>query len=86
MFAEVIIPLYLNITYTWSIPAEWQNFVQPGLRVEVELRNKKYAGIIKAITNQKPAAFNPKPILSILDEEPLLHPQQLALWRWMAEY
>ncbi|MFY7651150.1 MAG: replication restart helicase PriA, partial [Chitinophagaceae bacterium] len=86
MFAEVIIPLYLNITYTWSIPAEWQNFVQPGMRVEVELRNKKYAGIIKAITNQKPAAFNPKPILSILDEEPLLHPQQLALWRWMAEY
>lgn len=50
------------------------------------LRNKKYAGIIKRFSDQKPEAFDPKPIGAVLDSEPLLHAQQLALWEWIASY
>ena len=86
MYAEVIIPLALPRNYTWSVPEQWQTTIQPGCRVEVELRNKKYAGIVKRLDDEKPAAFEPKPIGNLLDSEPILHPGQLKLWEWIAGY
>lgn len=86
LFAEVIIPLALPINYTWSIPAEFADAAMPGLRVEVSLKNKRYAGIIKNISQKAPANFKAKPILNLLDEEPLVFPGQLKFWAWMAHY
>lgn len=87
LYAEIIIPLALPKTYTWSIPAHLQGAVQPGIRVEVVLgKNKKYAGIIKRLFTDKPAAFDPKPILNVLDDDPMLHPIQLQFWEWLAQY
>lgn len=87
MFVEVIIPLALPKNYTWAVPIHLQNSVQPGIRVEVVLgKNKRYAGIIKKILPAKPEAFQPKDILNVLDTEPLLYPQQLQLWDWIAQY
>jgi primosomal protein N' (replication factor Y) len=87
MFAEVIIPLALPKNYTWSVPFEMQPKIQPGIRVEVVLgKHKKYAGIVKRIFSESPTGFSPKPLLNILDEDPLVNPQQLALWDWIAKY
>jgi primosomal protein N' (replication factor Y) len=87
MYAEIIIPLALPKNYTWEIPSTLLDEVMIGMRVEVMLgANKRYAGIVKKIFNEKPAAFNPKPILSVLDEAPMVYPAQLALWEWMAQY
>ena len=85
-YAEIIIPLLLPVNYTWSIPPQFANVVKPGIRVEVQLKNKRYAGIIKRLITQKPEGFDPKPILNILDDEPQLHEQQLQLWQWIADY
>ncbi|MGF7231904.1 replication restart helicase PriA [Arachidicoccus sp.] len=86
VYAEVIVPLFLPQNYTWQIPLEFQQAVVPGIRVEVALRNKKYTGIVKRIFEQKPQGFDPKPILNVLDAEPLLYEKQLKLWQWMAQY
>ncbi len=87
MFAEVIIPLSLPKNYTWSVPFEMQASIKPGIRVEVILgKHKKYAGIVKRIFSLAPIGFSPKPLLNILDEEPLVNPEQLALWDWIAKY
>jgi primosomal protein N' (replication factor Y) len=87
MYAEIIIPLALPKNYTWAIPTELAEGVMIGMRVEVMLgANKRYAGIIKHILSEKPAGFNPKPILGVLDDEPIVYPAQLALWEWMAGY
>ncbi len=86
LYAEIIIPLLLPVNYTWSIPSEYVSVAKPGIRAEVQLKNKRYAGIIKKIIAQKPEAFEPKPILNILDEEPQLFEQQLQLWQWIADY
>ncbi len=86
MFVEVIIPLALPKNYTWAVPVHMQQAIQPGVRVEVVLgKNKRYAGIVKK-TVAKPEAFEPKEILNVLDAEPLIHPQQLQLWEWIAQY
>jgi primosomal protein N' (replication factor Y) len=87
MYAEIIIPLALPKNYTWAIPEELADGVMIGMRVEVMLgANKRYAGIIKSILTEKPAGFNPKPILGVLDDEPIVYPAQLQLWEWMASY
>ncbi len=86
MYAEIIIPLALPKNYTWFIPDQLMEGLLPGCRVEVSLRNKKYAGIIKKFVHEKPAAFDPKPIESVLDAEPLIYREQLELWEWIADY
>ena len=86
LYAEIIIPLALPVTYTWAIPEHLQAAAGIGIRVEVQLRNKKYAGIIKHIHDQKPQAFEPREILNILDETPLLYDKQLQLWYWVSQY
>lgn len=87
MFAEVIIPLALPKNYTWAVPEQFRSAAQPGVRVEVVLgRNKRYAGIIKQLTDTPPASFKPKDIVNLLDTEPLLHPEQFEFWAWLADY
>ena len=86
MYAEIIIPLALPKNYTWFIPDEMASGLQPGCRVEVSLKNKKYAGIVKRLLSDKPEAFDPRPIESVLDPEPLIYAEQLALWEWIAGY
>ncbi|HVZ55442.1 MAG TPA: primosomal protein N' [Chitinophagaceae bacterium] len=87
MYAEIIIPLALPKNYTWLVPPALEAQVQPGCRVEVNLgRNKKYAGIVRRLHDEKPAFFEPKEILNLLDPEPVLFEQQLELWDWLSSY
>jgi primosomal protein N' (replication factor Y) len=86
LYAEIIIPLALPKNYTWFVPEHFVNAAKQGCRVEVSLKNKKYAGIIKHIHNKKPDAFEPKEILNVLDTEPVIYKEQLQLWEWIANY
>lgn len=87
MYAEVIIPLALPKNYTWSVPEQFLNIVQPGVRVEVVLgKNKKYSGIIKGLHDRQPQPYETKDILNVLDTEPVVFPEQLKLWEWIALY
>jgi len=86
LYATIIIPLALPTTYTWAIPAHLQVSITIGARVEVELKKKKYAGIVQSLFNQKPNGFEPKDIINILDTTPLVHETQLKLWNWIAKY
>jgi len=86
LWAEVILPLALPTTYTYAIPPHLSLKAHPGCRVEVVFGgHKKYAGILKRIDDQRPS-YPTKPILNVLDDEPILYPQQLRLWNWMSEY
>jgi len=87
MYASIILPLALPKSYTYAIPPAWQDTLRPGMRVEVVFgKAKKYAGIVRTITGEKPAAFNPKDILNVLDTEPVVNELQLAFWSWLADY
>ena len=86
MYAEIIIPLALPKNYTWLVPDHLMEGLRPGCRVEVSLKNKKYAGIIKKFLEEKPESFDPRPIESVLDAEPLIYKEQLELWEWIAQY
>ncbi len=85
-WAEIILPLALPTVYTYAIPTHLLQHAKPGCRAEVVFgKNKKYAGVIKVVTNKKPG-YKTKPLLNILDETPLVFPRQLQLWNWISEY
>ena len=86
VYAEVILPLALRQSYTYRVPEALVGRLREGQRVEVEFsRQKHYAGIVRSLHGQSPD-FRTKPILSVIDEEPILTRRQLGLWDWMAEY
>ena len=84
-WAEVILPLALPVNYTYSVSDAIAPKLHPGCRVEVVLKNKKYAGLFKKFITEPPL-FETKYILNVLDDEPLLFPQQLKLWQWISQY
>jgi len=85
-WAEIILPLALPTVYTYSIPLHLLKQSVPGSRAEVIFgKNKKYAGIIRSVSTNEPA-YKTKPLLNILDDNPILFPQQLKLWEWMSQY
>ena len=85
-WAEIILPLALPTVYTYAIPSHLLVQAKPGCRAEVVFgKNKKYSGIIKSITQQQPA-YKTKEIINVLDDEPMLYPEQLKLWQWMSGY
>ena len=86
MFAEIIIPLAFQKIIHGVFLKNFNNIVKPGIRAEVQLKNKRYSGIIKQIIKEKPKDFEPRPVINILDDEPLLYAQQLQLWQWIADY
>ncbi|MEP7322317.1 MAG: primosomal protein N' [Saprospiraceae bacterium] len=87
LFARVILPLNLNILYSYHIPSQFIEQVKPGIRVEVQFgRSKLYAGIISEVYQELELPLKYKSILSILDDEPIITPLQLKSWHWIAEY
>ena len=86
LWAEIILPLALPVTYTYAIPPHFAERARLGCRVEVVFgKHKKYSGIIKSLSSAKPS-YETKEIGNVLDDEPILYPQQLQLWRWISEY
>ena len=85
-WVEVILPLALPKTYTYAVPEKLMKKIQIGSRAEVVFgKNKKYAGIIKSVSKEKPS-YETKEILSVIDDEPVIYPKQLELWKWISEY
>ena len=85
-WVEVILPLAIPKTYTYSVPKKLIKKIQTGCRAEVVFgKNKKYAGIIKSISKEKPA-YKTKEILNVIDDDPVIYPEQLQFWKWISEY
>jgi primosomal protein N' (replication factor Y) (superfamily II helicase) len=86
LWAEIILPLAIPKTYTYGVPDGIVAKLIPGCRVEVVFgKNKKYAGIVKSISPVQPS-YETKEIINVIDEEPVIYPQQLQLWHWISEY
>ena len=87
MFAEVILPLPLYSTFTYSVPPEMEEMVQIGSRVLVQFGKKKYyTAIVEATHSSKPQGYEVKPLMAVLDSSPIIRYPQLKLWRWIADY
>jgi len=86
-FADVIVPLPLQDSYTYSIPSGLESSLKRGCRVLVPFgRSKSYVGIVRAIHTKVPQGYEVKPIKECLDTQPIVTEAQFSFWEWIAQY
>lgn len=86
-YAEVILPVPVRGTFTYAVPEELAAEIMRGQRVYVPFGKRKYyTGIVADIHTREPKGFRVKPVMAILDKEPVIYLHQLKFWRWIAEY
>jgi primosomal protein N' (replication factor Y) (superfamily II helicase) len=87
LYAQIILPLPLHDTYTYSVPEQWHGHIKTGQRVVVQFGAKKYyAGLVYSVGSRASENLVTKEIVELLDEQPVIFPVNLELWKWMAEY
>lgn len=85
-YVDVILPLPLEGTFTYSVPESMVAQVRMGVRVLVPLgRSKTYTAMAMRLHSEKPE-FETRPIIQVIDAEPVLIEQQLRLWQWISTY
>jgi len=86
-FVEVILPLALDKTFTYSVSQVEFDFIQPGMRLAVPFgKSKIYTALSLEVHQSKPLHYEVKEMYEILDEKPVVNPYQLKLWFWIADY
>ncbi len=85
-FVSVILPLAIPKTYTYGVPDHLKKDIEFGRRVEVPLKNKLYSGLITELYQDVLLEYKTKNILSVIDDEPIIHEYQYAFWKWIADY
>ena len=86
LYVEVILPLPLEGTFTYSVPDTLAPKVRMGVRVVVPLgRSKTYTAMAVGTHNDKPE-FDTRDIIQVVDDSPVLPERQLRLWQWISTY
>ncbi|NQU87899.1 MAG: primosomal protein N' [Mariniphaga sp.] len=86
-FADVILPLPIYGPFTYQISDVLISELEVGKRVIVQFGSKKfYSVIVSDIHNKKPKDFEVKQIVSVLDEAPVIYPENIKFWNWISEY
>ena len=85
-YVDVIVPLPLEGTFTYSVPHNLAERVRFGVRVAVTFgASKVHTAIVVRVHLDKPA-FNVKDIVDVIDDQPMLLEQQYQLWQWLSGY
>lgn len=87
-YIDVIVPLPLGATFTYSVSDEWADAVRVGMRVVVPFGKKKmYTAIVSVVHTFKPQTiYEVKDVICLLDSQPVLRYPQLKFWDWVGSY
>src|SRR5271170_2412119 len=83
-FCDVALPVPLDRVFTYSVNDQAEP-PQIGCRVIVPFRNEKLTGIVTRV-HEEPPPVEAKPIIAVLDAEPLLAPDLMELAAWISNY
>lgn len=87
VYVEVILPLPLPGTFTYSVPDEFADYAQPGHRVVVSFgKTRFHTGVIRRVVEKQDHLSRIKPIIDALDLEPIVTEDQFLFYEWIAEY
>ncbi len=85
MYCDVSLPVPLDQSFTYSLPETLNHRVKPGCRVLVPLGSRKLTGVVLSTSNEMPTG-PVKEVFRLIDEEPVLDAELLALGRWISAY
>ena len=85
-YVDVILPLPLEGTFTYSLPLSLVDKVCLGVRVLVPLgKSKTYTAMAVRVHEDAPE-FKTRDILQVIDADPVMLDRQMRLWQWIATY
>jgi primosomal protein N' (replication factor Y) len=86
-FIEVILPLSLAKTFTYSVSEAEYHYIKKGMRVAVPFgKSKIYTALVIELHHNAPTLYDAKEIHQILDDKPLITSTQIEHWQWIANY
>ena len=84
-YCDVSLPVPLDRAFTYSLPETLRHRVKPGCRLLVPFGTRKMTGFVLRCHGEPPEG-DTRQALRLLDAEPVLTEDMLALGRWIAEY
>ena len=88
-YCDVLLPVPLTGYFTYRLPPELAPLAQAGCRVVVPFGSKKTATGLVVRVHQTPPADTTlviKDVQEVIDATPVVLPEQLAFWQWIADY
>lgn len=86
IYADIVLPVPFD-SFTYSVPDDMQDRVMRGCRVVVPFgKSKIYTGVVLRTHHQQPQGVEVKPVMEVLDEQPVVTEQQFRFWQWIASY
>ncbi len=93
MIAQVAVPLPIPTVFSYSIPEPHRAKAIPGVRATVPFRNTEITGYIVAVVpissyevEMGKRSVKMKPLIGILDDQPVLSTGMLQLTKWVSEH
>ena len=85
LYCDVSLPVPMDQPFTYALPETLRHRVRPGSRVLVPFGPRRLTGVVVNCHDQPPAMAT-REASRLMDEEPVLDAELLALGRWIAGY
>ncbi|MDE1461761.1 primosomal protein N' [Spartinivicinus poritis] len=87
-YLQVALPVPFRRLFDYYPPRRWKGEpLKPGIRVKVSFGNRQLIGVLINTSHHSDwPADKLKPVLELIDEQPLIPPELLKLCQWTAKY
>ena len=85
LYCDVSLPVPMDQPFTYALPETLRHRVRPGSRIVAPFGARKLTGVILRC-HDEPPAMAAREALRLIDSEPVLDAELLALGRWIAGY
>ncbi len=86
MFAEIVFPLPFRNSFTYSIPEEFEENVQIGVRVVASFGKRTLTGFVIKLKQSSDIKEKIKPIKDVLDNQSIFSEKSLQFYEWISDY
>lgn len=86
MFVEIVFPLPFRNSFSYSVPEELEISAQIGVRALAPFGKRTITGFIVKIISKPDNIEKVKPILDVLDPEPIFSKTSLEFYKWLSDY
>lgn len=86
LLADIALPVPLPDPLTYEVPPNLAPLARPGVRARVRMGKRRLTGILVKVHEERPEGVTLRPIEEILDVEPVLPPDLMALAGFTADY
>jgi primosomal protein N' (replication factor Y) len=85
LYCDVSLPVPLDQPFTYALPETLRHRVQPGCRILVPFGSRRLTGVVVRC-HDDPPGVETREALRLIDAEPVLDAELLALGKWISGY